>query len=301
MAPRTLKAISPENAKPSKPKIVVFGGPGVGKTWASLSFPSCYYVDCEGGANLPHYIARLKESGGVYLGPDQGANDFPAMTEEIQTLATTKHHYRTLVIDSFSKIFNTQVSADLERMENSAKNKKEELGATYGKEKRPAINWTRRWLRWFDSLDMNVILIAHEKEKYLNNKPDGIIPDAWDKLSHELHLSLHITKQGAARKAKVVKTRLSGFQDNEMFDWSYAEFAARYGKDIMEAASVPVELATDAQIARYNELLSTVKVPDEALAKWEDGGPLKELASPAIAKRIAFIESLIPKAATPAA
>ncbi len=40
MAPRTLKGTDPKSAKPSKPKILIYGKPGVGKTWAALDFPS---------------------------------------------------------------------------------------------------------------------------------------------------------------------------------------------------------------------------------------------------------------------
>ena len=45
-----LKAKDPVNAEPSKPKMLIFGKPGVGKTWGALDFPSCYYIDTEGGA-----------------------------------------------------------------------------------------------------------------------------------------------------------------------------------------------------------------------------------------------------------
>src|SRR3954465_3746399 len=116
---RALRGTDPKAAKPSKPKVLVYGKPGVGKTWASLDFPSVYYIDCEGGANLGHYTDRLKAAGGAYMGPSDGANDFNVVTEEIVTLATTTHHYRTLVIDSYTKIFNTAIAAEHQRMEEA--------------------------------------------------------------------------------------------------------------------------------------------------------------------------------------
>ncbi len=116
---RTLKGVDPVQAKQSKPKILVWGKSGVGKSWGALDFPSCYFVDCEGGSNLPRYTEKLKKSGGLYFGPEHGANDFAAVTEEIITLATTKHNFRTLVIDSGSKIMGTAVAAEHERMEKA--------------------------------------------------------------------------------------------------------------------------------------------------------------------------------------
>jgi hypothetical protein len=294
---RTLKATDPKEAKPSKPKILIFGKPGVGKTWASLDFPSCYYIDTEGGADLAHYTAKLKKSGGMYLGPKDGANDFSVVTEEIITLATTAHSFRTLIIDSYSKLMGTQIATDHERMEKSGR----DMEKTFGAEKKPAINWTRRWLRWFEKLDMNVILICHEKDEYKDGKILGQTFDGWDKLAHELHLALQIVKTGPSRKARVTKTRLVGFPDAEVFDWSYESFAERYGKDIIEAASAPVEMATPELIKRYAELMSVVKVDQKIIDKWEDNGGPEDLCAEDLSKRIAYLEKLIPKAPAAAA
>ncbi len=290
---KALRGTDPKAAKPSKPKILIFGAPGAGKTFTSLDFPSTYYIDTEGGANLPHYTDKLKASGGLYLGPDQGSNDFEVVTEEIVTLATTKHPYRTLVIDSYSKLFNTQVSIDFEKMQKAGR----DMDKTFGAEKKPAINHTRRWLRWFEKLDMNVILICHERQLWKEGKEAGVTFDGHDKLAYELHLALNIFKQGSSRKARVVKSRLTGFPDADVLDWSYAEFANRYGKDIMEASSVPVDLATAAQIDRYNELLKVVKVDPKILEKWEENCPdLTDLDAPGMQSRIDYLTKLLPKA-----
>lgn len=291
---RALKATDPKAAKPSKPKVLIFGKAGVGKTWGALDFPSVYYIDTEGGANLAHYTDKLKASGGVYLGPDQGANDFAVVTEEIATLATTKHNYRTLVIDSLSKIFNTQVSADLERIQARQAAKGDEGKETYGAEKKPAVNWLRRWLRWFDKLDMNVVLICHEKDQYRDGKLIGVTFDAWDKLDYELHLALNISKQGPSRKSRVTKTRLEGFPDAAVFDWSYASFAERYGREVMEAASTPTEMATAEQVVQFASLLAVVKVDQKVLDKWEENGEPADLAREDLQKRIDYLTKLIP-------
>src|ERR1700733_12615163 len=94
-----LKAVDPKAAEPSRPKITIFGKPGVGKTWGALDFPNVYYIDTEGGADLAHYTDKLKKSGGVYFGPEQGASDFETVIEQVKALATEDHSYKTLLID----------------------------------------------------------------------------------------------------------------------------------------------------------------------------------------------------------
>jgi KaiC/GvpD/RAD55 family RecA-like ATPase len=105
-----LKAVKPKKAEPKKPKILIYGKPGVGKTWQALDFPSVYYIDTEGGADLAHYTDKLERSGGVYLGPDQGSLDFATVLEQVQALATERHDFRTLVIDSISKLYTLEIT-----------------------------------------------------------------------------------------------------------------------------------------------------------------------------------------------
>ena len=94
-----LKGHAPELIKPRKPKILVYGASGVGKTWAALDFPDVYMIDVEGGATQPEYRAKLAASGGLYLGPDDGAASFDEVMGQIRALSSERHDRKTLVID----------------------------------------------------------------------------------------------------------------------------------------------------------------------------------------------------------
>lgn len=258
-----LKAVAPKAAEPSKPKILIFGKPGVGKTWGSLDFPNVYYIDTEGGADLSHYTSKLEKSGGVYFGPEQGSQSMQAIIDEIKILATEDHNYKTVVIDSISKVFNLEITKEAERL--SDKGLKNEFAA----DKKPAVKLTARLISWINRLDMNVILIAHEKPLWANGEQIGVTFDAHEKLEYELHLCLNIIKTGATRKAFVKKTRLMEFVDASNFDWSYDEFSKRYGKDVMEKKSQQIVLATPEQIAEANRLLGIVKLSEtDKQDKW---------------------------------
>jgi hypothetical protein len=262
MSRSKLKAVDPKAAEPSKPKILIYGKPGAGKTWTSLDFPNVYYIDTEGGADLAHYTDKLKASGGVYMGPEQGSLDFAEVIDQIQALATEQHPYKTVVIDSISKLFNTEIAREGERLDKTGTKNE------FGKDKIPAVRMMKRLISWLTRLDMNVILIAHEKAEWKNGEQVGDTFDCWDKLEYELHLCLNIIKAGPNRLARIRKTRLTGFPDASTFPWSYAEFSQRYGKDIIEKQAKAIELATPEQIAELNRLLDTIKLPDGLTDKW---------------------------------
>jgi hypothetical protein len=285
-----LRAVEPKKAKPSKPKIVIYGKPGVGKTWASLDFPSVYYIDSEGGADLAHYTDKLKKSGGVYLGVEQGGADMETILEQVQALATEKHEYKTLVIDSISKVFNNEIAKEAERLGD--KN-------AFGADKKPAVGMMRRLVRWLQRIDMNVVLICHEKAEWgMNAKGErveiGATFDCWDKLEYELHLCLNIQKNGGSRTARVRKTRLEEFKDGDLFAWSFDSFAEKYGADVIKADVKPVELASTEQLSELKKYLEIVKMPDdwqEKCLKKADIDSFEEMDADKIQALIDFLKT----------
>lgn len=288
MTKSKLKAVAPKAAEPTKPKILIYGKPGVGKTWTSLDFPKVYYIDTEGGANLNHYTDKLERAGGVYLGTEQGSQSFEEVIDQIKALATEKHEYKTVVIDSISKIFNSEIAHEMERLGDKDQ---------YGASKKVPVTLVRRLVSWIDKLDMNVILIAHEKGEWgLNANKErveiGNTFDCWEKLEYELHLCLRIVKQGDSRKAYIRKSRLTGFPDNTNFDWSYQEFSNRYGKDIIEKEAVPIELASPEQLAEITRLLGIVKLSESTQDKWiaENANNLSEIEAEKIEKIINYLK-----------
>lgn len=293
--PSKLKAVAPEAVEPKKPKILVYGPPGVGKTWASLDFPRVFYIDTEGGADLSHYREKLKAAGGVYFGPDQGSLDFDTVIGQIEALATEEHEYKTIVFDSITKLFNTAISDEQNRLGD-----KDAFGAS----KKGPIRQMTRLIRWINRADMNAIIIAHQKDMWGkdekgNREVVGSTFDAWDKLEYELHLVLRIAKMGQGESAKRVafigKSRLTGFPEGSRIEWGYQEFAQRYGKDVIENDVKRIILATDEQVSAVQRLLEQVKMQDGWLDKWltkEAVDSLAEMDTDRIAKGIAYLTQL---------
>lgn len=259
-----LKAKAPELTTPGHAKILIFGASGVGKTWWALDMPKVYYIDCEGGARLRHYQDKLAKAGGMYLSPEDGALDFGFLIEQVQALATEKHDFKTVVVDSITKVFQTCLAAEAERLGDKDQ---------FGQSKKLPIANMRRLIAWIMRLDMNVVFIAHETSEWgVDSKgvrtEIGKVADIWGTAIYELDLVLQATKQGSSRYALVKKSRLQGFPDLERFPLSYEEFATRYGRDYMEAEAKPIVLATPEQVAEIERLLGIVKVEQSTIDKW---------------------------------
>ena len=285
-----LKAKSPDEVLPGKTKGMIFGASGVGKTWFTLTFPAPYYIDTEGGADLQHYQDRLKRSGGAYIGPKDGALDFNFVIEQMQALAAEKHPYKTLIVDSITKLYQTAIANEAEKLGD-----KDAFGAS----KKPAIAGMRRLVNWAMKLDMNIWFVAHDAAEWGVDPKSGQrteigrVPDVWDKLIYELHLTIQAVKRGGTRVAIVKKSRLLGFPDLEQFPLEYDEFAKRYGKDYIESATKQIAFASADQVGEITRLLSVVKVSDDEIQKvWTKAGvdSWSELSTEQAASTIAWLK-----------
>lgn len=260
-----LKAKAPELVKPGKIKAVLFGPSGVGKTTLALSFPAPYYFDVEGGAKGPQYRELLRKSGGAYMGPEDGTLSFDTLLDQMQALATEKHGFKTLIIDSLTKLFQTAVANEAERLGD-----KDAFGAS----KKPAVAYMRRMVMWASRLDMNIWFICHETAEWgmVNGQraETGRVPDVWDKLIYELDLAVQAQKRGPQRVALVKKSRLTNFPDGETFALDYGEFAARHGKEAVEAEAGTIMLATPEQVAEVKKLLDLVRIAESDIQKGFD-------------------------------
>lgn len=289
-----LKAIKPQVIEPGKPKFMLSGRPGVGKSLFGLQFPTPYYIDTEGGAVRKQYREALSASGGAYFGKEQGSQDFATVIEEIKTLATTKHDFKTLVIDSFSHLYNTAAAAA-----------EEKIGNDFGRDKKEANRPSRQLLRWLENIDMTVLLICHSRQKWERRGKEvidaGTTFDGFDKLEFSLDLWIEAQKMGKVRSFIVKKSRIDTFQEGEEFPLDYKKFAELYGVGLIEKAPKPVTMATEAQVNELEGLLAVVKYDPATVQKWLDKANAENFSELNDKQITACIEAARAKVATVAA
>jgi hypothetical protein len=286
----------PKQAKPPKPKIAVFGPAGVGKTWGSLDWPMCYFLDCEGGASLPHYVAKLTKAEALYVGPEDGADDPEVVLQEVKDLATKKHDRKTLIVDSYSYIYNAMLLREYQRLID----KGQDPEGFFGRDKKPAIAFSKKMLAWIEKLDLNVLMICHAKDEWKDGKVVRQTFDGWEKCEYALNLILHVSKQGTRRVAKTMKSRFEQFPEGEVFDWSYEVFGERFGYSTLESEPTTITLATPSQVAELERLIESINFDKELTDKWKDKAQVDawaEMSSGDIQKCIDYLTAKLPKSA----
>jgi hypothetical protein len=283
-----LRAREPEVKAAKRAKILVSGEPGTGKSFFALQFPNVYFMDVEGGAEREQYQKKLIESKGVYLGRDDGVSSFEEVIKEMKALATEKHGYKTLVIDSLSHLYVMTAAAA-----------EEKGGSEYGRDKKMANIPSRQLLRWVDILPMNVILIAHQKTDWSNKEQIKTTYDAYDKTGYFLDLWLEIKDKNFI----VRKSRIEAFKENMVFARDYAKFAELFGVETINKTVEPIVLATAQQVERINSLCQALNVSADEIEKLQkkfDVDTWAELTGEQITKGIAYFEAKLKAINTPA-
>lgn len=249
---------------------MISGKSGVGKSVYALNFPTPYYIDTEGGAVRQQYQKKLLDSKGAYFGKEQGSQDINVVIEEVKTLATTKHGYKTLVIDSFSHLYNTAAAVA-----------EEKVGNDFGRDKKEANKPSRQLIRWLDMLDMSVILVCHMRDKWERRGKDiiysGTTFDGFDKMEYILDLWLEIQKNGDNRSFVVKKSRIESFPESKEFPLDYKTFSTLYGKEIIEKESEAIKIISAEQLLELKRLIDVMNIPKEDQEKWMEKAVVDKL------------------------
>lgn len=237
-------------------KALFYGEAGAGKTTAAISFPSVYLIDTEKGSVNDQYVKLINDNNGAVF----HTTDFDDLVCEVKSLLTERHHYKTLVIDPLTIVYNNL----LDKCES-------QVGSEFGRHYGAANKEMKRLLNLLIRLPMNVIVICHAKKEYGTNLSVlGETFDGYKKLDYLFDLVFFLQKRGKQRVAIVRKTRIEAFEDGEAIPFSYDEIANRYGRQILEKNAEPQELVTQSMVMEIQRLIDLFKVPPDTVQKWLD-------------------------------
>ncbi len=275
-----LRARKPE-AVTKRLKLFMFGPAGVGKTTAAIQFPKSYVIDCERGTE--NYDKIITASGSAVF----GTTDIHEVVAEVKSLLTEKHDYRTLVIDPITPVYNDL----LDKCEL-------QVGTDFGRHYGAANKTMKRLANLIMALDMNVVITAHAKPEYGQNLAKiGYTFDGWKQLDYWFDLVIELGKRSKKRVAKVVKTRVETFPDEDVFEWSYDAIRRRYDSSMLEKEASIVTLAKPEQIREIKDLLSLVRLPEGTTDKWFAKAGVdvwEDMPSETIAKCIDYVKGRRP-------
>lgn len=250
-----LRGIKPEYIE-KRLKALFYGQEGSGKTTACIQFPTPYLIDCEKGSEQKQYIDLLNKSGGAIF----RTYDFDDLIHEIRSLMTEKHHYKTLVIDPLTIVY-----------EDLLYKSEQKVGSDFGRHYGEANKSMNHLMNLLLRLDMNVIVTSHEKKVYGDNmKVLSNTYDCYKKLGYLFDLVFEIQKRGRDRVAVVKKSRIKSIEEMETFKFSYEEIAEKYGREILEKDCVEQILASSDQISDLKRLIDLLKISDETVQKLLD-------------------------------
>jgi hypothetical protein len=275
-------------------KMLLSGPAGVGKTTAAIQMTRPYIIDTEKGSI--HYGDIIDKSGGSVA----ELNEVSEVIKELRTLIMTDHPYQTVVIDSATKLY-----------ERALEEGEVKFGTEWGAHYRHADGLFKRMTDLLLEIDMNVVVTSHEKDVYGEVKNEkgktekvkiDVGYEGYKKLQYEFDLWLALsrkdrTRPDSPRLATVMKTRLSNeFPDRQVFEFTYAEIANRYGRDGIESKAEKKDLPSEEQVNRIQELLGRLKEHEiQALKLVTVAGysreKLLDMEADRIQKGIAMIEN----------
>lgn len=282
-----LKFKKPE-IKQQRLKALFYGEMGTGKSTCACQFPFTAYIDTEDTASKKQYAQMITDNSGQV----SVSGDMDELIETVKMLMSTKHNFKTLVIDSLTIPYENAV-IDCER----------EHGTEFGRGAAAAKKKTKLLVNLLLKLDMNIIVTSQAKKEYAGGKDMQVIGqtyNCYDRLGYMFDLVFETQIRGDKYFAVTKKSRLEEFPMRESWEFSYAEIIRRMGADNIEKDVVSEQLATKEQVDKVKYYLDLFKIPEETYLKWLDkhqAEEWEELNMEVIQKIIDHFKSQIDKEA----
>jgi hypothetical protein len=277
----TLKFKKPE-VKQQRLKAMFYGEMGTGKSTCACQFPNTAYIDTEDTTSKKKYAEMINNSDGAVL----ATGEFDEILQQVKELMSTKHEFKTLVIDSLTIPYEN-LQTECERT----------TGSEFGRHVTAANKKMKLLVNLLLRIDMNVIVTCQAKKEYGSNMSViGQTYSCYNRLGYMFDLVFETQIRGDKFVAVTKKSRIDEFPMNETFTFSYDEVIKRYGADCIDKGVIPQELASIKQVEEVQRLIDLFKIPEETWMKWvekNNAESFEELSKDSIQKIIDHLKSKI--------
>lgn len=229
-------------------KMYIYGDTGTGKTVTSLHFPNPAIIDTEKGSE--HYGQHFKF---FRLETSNPAKIHAALDE----LLKNPGEFKTLIIDSFSNVWDTIQDIQLSRMKVKSGNPNYAIQPLDYKAMNAEVKSIVSKLL---ALDLNIIVTARSKVLYSTDKSEfmqviGTQPDGPKNLPYMFDTVLELTKDDEKRMAIAHKDRTNSLPHE--FEFTYKAFTDALGIEGLEREPIVFQQQeTHNQLAHRNTEIS---------------------------------------------
>lgn len=278
-----LATVNDNKIKKSRMKIFLYGEFGCGKTYATCEFPNAYFFDTEDSVSIEEYYNLLVKNNSAPV----ITTDIDDIINHINVLMTTRHNFKTIIIDSMTTIYSTLIARCAA------------FGTEYGKHHEMAKRKMSHLISLLINVDMNVIVTSKCKEYHEegDNKSTKIVTfDCYKDFPYMMNMVLFMQKRGEKRIAMVKKSRHSQFHQDMVFDFNYENLSTLFGVEVAEKESIPEAMSTPKQIIEIKQLINMDKNSNELVAKWlqkANATSFEEMSHDALEKCIVYMKSKI--------
>lgn len=299
-----MRAKKPDLTSVDRLKCMLLGKSGVGKTISALRlFPRAVVIDAERGCDDLGYRQLIADQGSVLL----QTSEYDEVYDELWSLATTEHEFRTVIIDPISTIYQSiqDSKTDIFRKRSIAAGKHlqaalEEFGFGYWYQVKRGM---KRLTTLMTRVDMNVIVIAHEKTEYAQGDPPRAIGVTFDSIKDHDYFFDYIFRMFLEGERRMIEVRKQRSYPEQRFQRVF-EFSEDYIRDAwgegFSRKATPIQVATPGQVAELCRLIEVIKLPDETVQKWLDKEGVEdweEFSQVSIAKCIKHLKDKISESA----
>jgi hypothetical protein len=282
---------APKSLPPERIIALIVGESGVGKSFLVACLRNALIYDTDIGGGLSYADARILRNNSERI----PTGSYVEILDDLR-----RRHQRgqlkdrvTLAIDHVSGL---QQEAALRHNPN--------LERDFGRSNDVATREWRKIREFCRNQDFNLIVTAHMKAKWENEKAVGIQADGAKNIEGDMSIVLQVRRgAGYPSTAWVQKWRRDPEDPRGIipatFPLTIQAFEDLAGSGML-APRAPVKLATEEQVAKLTGLLEVAKLPEGTVDKWlkkAGAETFADMPADAVDKCISFIQTTLSNAA----